>query len=97
MNFFKHVSLRDADQFEERIFSSLNVSPKLKTYVVRKNLFPGFDLMAGFDITMNLPTNYTSATTPIIEDAWQQDSASDIVHVPLSGVWSFLIGINATY
>jgi hypothetical protein len=91
------IGSESGDDEEERFFQGFYFTPKLKTYIVAKNLIPAFDLMAGFDVTMNIPTNISGTSEIINSNQWQQDPSADNIHLPFGATWSFIIGINATY
>lgn len=98
INYIRHlITIKEGEFFEERFFEDINVTPKLKTYVTRKNLTPGFALIAGIEVTMNLPTNYTSSTAIADTTMWQEDPSADMVNIPFGANFALIFGINSTY
>ncbi|MBT7610244.1 MAG: hypothetical protein HN576_10840 [Bacteriovoracaceae bacterium] len=91
------IGSEDGDDEEERFFDGFYFTPKIKTYIVAKNITPAVDFMAGFDITMNIPTNISGSTPIRNNNQWQEDPAADNIHLPFGAIWSFIIGINATH
>ncbi len=99
LNYMRHLvsQSKDTDIKEERFFTGLSLTPKIKAYAVRKHFLPTIDFMAGFDLTTNLPIGLSSQTEIQIPEFWQSRSSQDKVAIPFSGIWSFILGINASY
>jgi hypothetical protein len=92
------IQQRDLDGFdEERIFSSLSVSPKASSFFQFQTDDQDLDIVAGIDLQFYMPHNLRSSKQPETNFWNDYQSAQDTVYVPLTAHWSFFLGIQSRY
>jgi len=89
----------DFNGFEEqRLFSSVALSPRVASFYQLKTAIPNLDFVAGMDIQFYLPQNLRSSTESTLSGFWnEQGSEQDTVYIPFTAHWSAFIGIQSRY
>lgn len=92
------IQQQDTDGFdEERIFSSISLSPKISSFFQFQTDDQDLDIVAGFDMQIYMPHNLRSSKVPETEFWNEFQSSEDTVYVPLTAHWSVFVGIQSRY
>tara|TARA_R110002072_G_scaffold1989_5_gene16613 strand:+ start:66117 stop:67142 length:1026 start_codon:yes stop_codon:yes gene_type:complete len=91
------IALKDPvdENFEERAFRGLSISPKISTFIQKRNFIKDVDFIFGMDYQAYLPHKLQSNTPRTIPEIWS--STSDSWDVPFSGHWTFNVGFQSNY
>lgn len=85
------------DDFEERIFKGLSMTPKFYTYATKKNFIGPTHLSFGMSYQLFLPHSLKSSTPIEIPELWQDVASNDRIDIPLGGILTFFVGVMGTY